>query len=101
MCVYVYIYICVYIFILLLYYIGLHIMFTTFLYHEPNNWPFPPSAHHWPTPAASFVKSLDLWHREGREMRAVDVLFGDGAAERHHLRCQTVGKSWGSTQGLK
>jgi len=41
-----------------------------------------------PPPAASFVKSLDLWHREGREMRAVDVLFGNGAAERHHLRLQ-------------
>ena len=30
--------------------------------------------------------ALDLRHREGGEMRAVDILFGDGAAERHHLR---------------
>ena len=68
-------------------YVYIYIVITYDVYHvslPPNNWPFPPFSPR--PPAASFVQSLDLRHREGREMRAVDVLFGNGAAERHHLR---------------
>ena len=103
MCIiYIYVCVCVYIFTIILYiYIGLHIMFTTFLYHEPNNWPFPPSAHHGPTPGRVVRQvswSLAPWGpRNARGRRSLR----EWSRRATSPAAPTVGKSWGSTQCLK